>query len=289
MDFLAIDVETANSDMASICQIGFVIYENGEIKKEWSELVNPEDYFDFWNISIHGITKSHTIESPKFFEIYEFLKLNLENKICVCHTHFDKVSINRACAKYNLPLIQTNWIDTAKVSRRCWDEFAYRGYGLSNVCEKLGYSFKHHDALEDAKASAHILMSAIKEKENSIEDWLRRVNIPILSDAGSYSKSVSKEGNPEGNLFGEVLVFTGSLEIPRKEASSLASDIGCKVENTITKKTTILVVGDQDISRLSGKNKSSKHIKAEEYKSKGQNIRIIKESDFIALYESNKL
>lgn len=289
MDFLAIDVETANSDMASICQIGFVIYENGEIKKEWSELVNPEDYFDFWNISIHGITKKDTIESPKFFEIYEFLKNNLENKICVCHTHFDKVSINRACAKYNLPLIQTNWIDTAKVSRRCWDEFAYRGYGLSNVCEKLGYSFKHHDALEDAKASAHILMSAIKEKENSIEDWLRRVNIPILSDAGSYSKSVSKEGNPEGNLFGEVLVFTGSLEIPRKEASSLASDIGCKVENTITKKTTILVVGDQDISRLSGKNKSSKHIKAEEYKSKGQNIRIIKESDFIALYESNKL
>lgn len=33
MDFLAIDVETANSDMASICQIGFVIYENGQIKK----------------------------------------------------------------------------------------------------------------------------------------------------------------------------------------------------------------------------------------------------------------
>ncbi|NQU33458.1 MAG: transposase, partial [Bacteroidetes bacterium] len=147
--------------------------------------------------------------------------------------------------------------------------------------------FKHHDALEDAKASAYILISAIKEKQNSIDDWLIRVNNPILSNAKSYDKSVSKDGNPDGNLFGEVLVFTGSLEIPRSEASVLASEIGCKVENGVTKKTTLLVVGDQDLSKLSGKKKSSKHIKAEELKIKGQNIRIIKESDFVALYESN--
>ena len=56
----------------------------------------------------------------------------------------------------------------------------------------------------------------------------------------------------------------------------------------MTKKTTLLVVGDQDISKLLGKKKSSKHLKAEELKTKGQKIRILKESDFIALYESNK-
>lgn len=288
MNFLAIDVETANSDMASICQIGFVIYENGQIKREWSSLINPEDYFDFWNESIHNITEDDVIHSPKFNEIYTYLKQNLENFICVCHTHFDRVSINRACIKYGLPLMQINWIDTAKVARRCWNEFAYKGYGLANVCEKLNYSFKHHDALEDAKASAHILISAITEKQNTIDDWLIRVNSPILSNAKSYDKSVSKDGNPDGNLFGEILVFTGSLEIPRREASILASEIGCKVENGVTKKTTLLIVGDQDLSKLSGNKKSSKHRKAEELKVKGQNIRILKESDFVALYESNK-
>lgn len=288
MKFLAIDVETANSDMASICQIGFVVYENDQIKKEWSSLINPEDYFDFWNESIHSITEDDVIESPKFPEIYEFLKENLENNVCVCHTHFDRVSINRTCKKYGLSIIQNNWIDTAKVSRRCWNEFAYKGYGLANVCKKLGYSFNHHDALEDAKASAHILLSAIKEKNNTIDDWLMRVNNPILSNARTYNKSVSKEGNPDGNLFGEVLVFTGSLQVPRKEASILASEIGCKVENSITKKTSLLVVGDQDIRKLSGKKKSSKHLKAEELITNGQNIRILKESDFIALYESSK-
>ncbi|MCH3883397.1 exonuclease domain-containing protein [Tenacibaculum aquimarinum] len=288
MDFLAIDVETANSDMASICQIGFVIYENGQIKKEWSSLINPEDYFDFWNESIHNITEDDVIESPKFPEIYDVLKQNLENYVCVCHTHFDRVSINRTCEKYGLPAIQNNWIDTAKVARRCWNEFAYKGYGLANVCKKLGYSFNHHDALEDAKASAHILISAIKEENNTIDEWITRGNNPILANAKTYSKSVSKEGNPDGNLFGEVLVFTGSLQIPRREASVLASEIGCSVVNSVTKKTTLLVVGDQDISRLSGKKKSSKHLKAEELKIKGQNLRILKESDFVALYESNK-
>lgn len=81
-------------------------------------------------------------------------------------------------------------------------------------------------------------------------------------------------------MYGEVLVFTGALEIPRKEAADLAASIGCSVAPGVTKKTSLLVVGDQDISKLAGKEKSSKHLKAEELISKGQRIRIIKESDF---------
>ena len=287
MDFLAIDVETANSDMSSICQIGFVIYKNGQIVKEWSSLVHPEDSFDPWNESIHNITEEQVENSPTFPEIYDLLKSHLEANICACHTHFDRVSINKVCLKYNLNPIENKWIDTAKVTRRCWDEFSYKGYGLSNVCKKLGYNFDHHDALEDAKASAYILMSAIKKEENTINDWLERVSNPILSNDKSYNKSITKDGNPEGNLFGEVLVFTGALQIPRREASKLASEIGCKVDNTVTKKTSLLVVGDIDLRKLSG-DKSSKHIKAEKLKLEGQTIKILQETDFVALYESNQ-
>jgi len=287
VDFLAIDVETANSDMASICQIGFVHYRNGVVVKEWSSLVNPEEHFDYWNVSVHNISENDIEHSPKFRDVYELLKLNLENRIGVCHTSFDRISINRACIKYGLPLIQSNWIDTAKVARRCWTEFAYKGYGLENVCKKLGYSFNHHDALEDAKASGFIMISALKEKGNTINDWLIKSNKPIITNGRPYKESISKEGNPNGSLFGDVLVFTGSLEIPRREASLLASEIGCKVENRVTKNTTILVVGDQDINKLSGKKKSTKHIKVEELQAEGQDIRILKETDFIALYETN--
>lgn len=83
-----------------------------------------------------------------------------------------------------------------------------------------------------------------------------------------------------GPLFGEKLVFTGSLSMPRSEAADAASTAGCEVETSVTKHTTVLVVGDQDIHRLSGHEKSSKHRKAEDLMKKGQQIRITGESDF---------
>ena len=46
LTFNAIDVETANADRASICQIGIVHVRDGEIEDRWQTLVNPEDWFD---------------------------------------------------------------------------------------------------------------------------------------------------------------------------------------------------------------------------------------------------
>jgi len=76
------------------------------------------------------------------------------------------------------------------------------------------------------------------------------------------------------------VVFTGTLEIPRHKAADLAASIGCNVGSGVTKNTTLLVVGDQDITKLAGQERSSKHRKAEQLISNGQRIRIIKESDF---------
>jgi len=42
MEFVAIDVETANADMASICQIGIATFENAVLKNEWKTYVDPE-------------------------------------------------------------------------------------------------------------------------------------------------------------------------------------------------------------------------------------------------------
>ena len=91
------------------------------------------------------------------------------------------------------------------------------------------------------------------------------------------STSIVRNGNADGPLFGEKLVFTGALSMPRREAADAA---GCEVEAGVTKQTSVLVVGDQDIHRLSGHEKSSKHRKAEELMKKGQQIRILGESDF---------
>ena len=70
------------------------------------------------------------------------------------------------------------------------------------------------------------------------------------------------------------------LSMPRREAAELAAAIGCQVASGITKETTILVVGDQDVKRLAGHQKSSKHRKAEKLALQGASIRILRESDF---------
>lgn len=283
MEFVAIDVETANADMSSICQIGLAKYKNGLLIDEWSSLVDPEDYFDFINISIHGITEKDVVGSPKFPDILSEVSGYLSGAVTVSHTHFDRVSLGRAIEKYSLKPIETVWLDSARVARRAWEQCAWSGYGLSKVCEIIGYEFKHHDALEDAKACGKIITAAIERTGLDLESWLKRVHQPIDPLNSSSGAVIKRDGNPEGELFGEVLVFTGALEIPRREAADLAAKIGCTVAEGVTKKTTLLVVGDQDITKLSGKSKSSKHLKAEELIRKGQRMRILKESDFKAL------
>ena len=58
LTFNAIDVETANADPSSICQIGVVRVRAGEIKEQLSVLVNPEQGFNSANVRLHGISEA---------------------------------------------------------------------------------------------------------------------------------------------------------------------------------------------------------------------------------------
>ncbi len=286
MRFAAIDIETANPDMSSICQVGIAEFADENLIDEWSTLIDPEDYFDGVNVSIHGIEPQMVKGQPKLPDIAGTLRGYLENGISVCHTHFDRIALARAFTKYRLSPILTSWLDSARVVRRTWEDLAWQGYGLKNVCSKIGYEFRHHDALEDAKAAGYVLLAAIQESKLDLEAWMCRVNQPIDSQRSPHGAKIHRDGNPEGDLFGEIIVFTGELGLPRNEAADLAASVGCKVAPGVTKKTTILVVGDQDISKLAGHKKSTKHRKAELLVAEGYPIRIISETDFKTLVQS---
>jgi DNA polymerase-3 subunit epsilon len=277
MDFVAIDVETANADMASICQIGIVNFERGVLAGEWSSYLNPQDHFDAINVSIHGIDERVVAGSPTFGMLADKIMSALQGRVVVAHTAFDKVAIYQAGSKCKIAPPSCTWLDSARVARRAWREFSGRGYGLVSVCNSIGYTFKHHDALEDAKVVGNIVLAAIAHTGLSLEAWLTRVKAPIDPN---LEQRIARHGNPDGELYGEVLVFTGALTIPRREAADLAASVGCEVDAGVTKRTTILVVGDQDVQKLAGREKSSKHRKAEQLTEAGQSIRILRESDF---------
>ena len=172
-----------------------------------------------------------------------------------------------------------------RIFKRVWSQFSKKGYGLKNVSNFLNIDFKHHDALEDAIAAGKIIVAASNESTLNIDELLVRVEQPVDPNYSSYAKSLNFEPNENGKLFGEHVVFTGELSMPRKDIAQIAANIGCTVKDSVTKKTTILVIGIQDESKLNGYTKSSKHRKAEEMISNGANITILSEQDFVSIYE----
>lgn len=284
LNFVSIDVETANPDMASICQIGVAVVEGGKIVDEWQSLVDPQAFFDPRCVSVHGIRESDVVGAPTFAELSGALSRLLQGRVVVSHSGFDRTAVSRAYAAAEVPVGPITWLDSAMVVRRTWSQFSRGGYGLANVAQFLGIEFRHHDALEDAKAAAQVVIRAADEQGGGLERLQELVRRAPASRSAAQAKN--PEPNPEGPLFGELIVFTGSLAIPRAEAKAMAAELGCQVKGSVTKNTSMLVVGDQDISRLAGKEKSEKHLKAEALMEKGAAIRVLKESDFFAMVES---
>lgn len=301
MNFVVIDVETANSDLSTICQVGIASFRDGVLHNSWESLVNPKDEFDPICVSIHGIDAEKVRSSPTWAAVYPEVSPVLQGNIVACHTAFDRVALLRACEKNNLAHCECRWLDSAMVVRRAWPIFSRSGYGLANVASQFGIKYRPHDALEDARCAGEILLRAIAETGLGIDQWLERVkepiNLPVRQhfdpgvrqpiDQGarqpihpSTALPMSRHGNADGPLYGEVLVFTGALSMPRHEAADAAAGAGCEVATSVTKHTTLLVVGNQDVRKLAGQERSSKHRKAEELINEGQKIRIISESDF---------
>ncbi len=221
--------------------------------------------------------------NPTLPTVWADLASRLREHVLVSHTSFDRVALERARVLYSLAELHAIWLDSAKITRRAWPEiFGRRGYSLGNVASELGIEFRHHDALEDARAAAEIVIRICADTDTDIGDWLRRVELPIFPRApGSVSER--REGNVEGPLYGETILFTGALGILRWQAADMAAGAGCDVARSLTKKVTILVVGTQDRRRLRGYDKSSKHRAAEAVIRAGREIQILSEPDFLEL------
>lgn len=277
MEFVVIDFETANEKLVSVCQVGIAHFKDEKIIDKYVTLVNPQDEFSSINSSIHGIRENHVKNAPVFQDVYKDIYAMLNDKIVVSHTHFDRAVLHRIADNYDLDLPKVSWLDSAKVVRRTWAKYARKGYGLSNVTKDLDIEFKHHDALEDAIAAGKVLLRASEVSGVSVEGWLQKTKTSITPNV-----KIGEVGSPDGVFYGECVVFTGALSMSRRKAAEIAAQIGCNVGGAVTKKTTILIVGDQDIERLKpGASKSSKHLRAESLILEGYDIKILTESDFL--------
>ena len=140
--FVALDVETANSDYASICSIGAARFERGAIVDEFYTLVDPQDYFAAVNVGIHGIDRDKVARAPRFAEALPRLNEFVADSVVVHHTQFDRSAISQAAARAKLPPPSWRWLDSALVTRRTWPHRSRDGYGLAEVCRMIGLSLR---------------------------------------------------------------------------------------------------------------------------------------------------
>lgn len=304
MKFVSIDFETANALRSSVCSMGIVVVQDGVIIEEGHWLIQPQDnYFDSYNIAIHGITPETVADQPEFPGVWPEIKKYLDGQLVVAHNaSFDMSVLRHVLDQYDLPYPEFNYSCTWIVSKKVWPgEISYK---LPLVAKKFGVTFKHHDALEDARAAAIIFSKALEKYEaTTFEDFHKKLGVSIgrIFEGGYQAarSSQSRSGSsfrisdlkPTTDSFSEShpfynshIVFTGTLQsMVRKEAMQKVVDAGGHCQNSVNHQTKFLVMGDREFQKFADGKKSSKLKKAEELASYGQEIEIISEEDFLAL------
>ena len=278
--FVALDVETANGSAWSISQIGIACVTRENQVRQWASLVDPQCGFSTFNIRLTGIHPDHVRGAPKFPEVLAALDPVLSRAVVFQHSSFDQKAVAAACDKAELTPPKWEWMDSIRVARRAWPEFTGQGgHGLAHLKEKLGLSFNHHDAGEDARAAAEVVLRA--EAKMGVDFRM----IHGTAKAKKPSRPVAPPANPQGALFGAVVVFSGELSVPRAEAAGRAAKAGMRVSGRLSTATTHLVLGGPSLPLEPGQEPTVKERQARIMQAEGRPIAILREDDFHALMQ----
>jgi len=180
--FIALDVETASRSASSICQIGLCFVTDTGAMQTYSVLIDPEEAFAPFNSELHGISAETVRDAATFPTVYVALFDLLNSHNLVQHSTFDEKALTAACARYDLPMLSSHWTNSVKVARQAWPALkGAGGHGLANLKKHLGLSFHHHDAGEDARAAACVILKAEETTGERLSHLKtkRQLNLPF--------------------------------------------------------------------------------------------------------------
>src|SRR5215207_3559519 len=226
------------------------------------------DHFDYHNVRIHGITARDVAGMPRFGELFPEIGAFIGDDILAAHNAaFDLGVIRSGLEVSGLPGPAYDYVCTVMLSRRC---YSLVSNSLPYAAEEAGVPLvNHHDAAEDARACAGIMVDiARRNGADSVAelylslglalphqpafdpalDALSKATMTALAalegeggtPARPFRSGWPEEGaNPEPNsgadpghpLFGQTVVFTGELGMARPEAKIRAAEAGARPES----------------------------------------------------------
>ena len=161
LDFTAIDFETANQSAASPCAVGLVRVRDGRVVDSFALAFQPpgrHNWFSPHNVAIHGIRESDVTDGPTWAEVLPLMLEFIGEDVLIAHNApFDMGVLREAAREINHPLPELHYACTVQMSRRAFP--GLDSHRLNSVAYRIGWEdFKHHDALDDARVCAEIVL-----------------------------------------------------------------------------------------------------------------------------------
>lgn len=168
--FVSVDLEMANNNLESVCQLGVVVFDNFEVVHQWESLVNPQEPFGYYQTQVHGLKAEDVANAPTMEELKTTLIDLLEGNV-VCSYGWNDYHALRG----NFKLPSCTWIDVSRVVRTVLlgNKKGVKS-NLRDVCANHNIAFpNHHNALADAMAAGNVLNHMMKSRASDLNDMLK--------------------------------------------------------------------------------------------------------------------
>lgn len=292
-EFIIIDIETTGlcSDFDDIIEISALKIKNNIIVDSFSSLVKPQDEISDFISNLTGITNKMLEDAPKVSDVLQDFKKFISGEILMGYNvNFDiNFLFDFYLRKLNIEL-KNDYMDILRLVRANLNNGETYNFKLKNVAKYFNIDVSGmHRGLKDCEICFEVyknIQEIILKKYNSLDEYAesQKKDYTIhISDIVAKTNAFDFS-HP---CYDREFVFTGTLEkMTRKDAMQVVVNLGGKIGNSVTKKTNFLVMGNLDYRITTTAEKSSKIIKAENLKLKGQDIEIIPENVFYDMIES---
>ncbi len=276
--YCLLDIETTGLDASfdDAIEIAIIKVSNNQIVDKFHTYIKTDICISDFITNLTGITQSDVDSAPEadlvWYKVHEFIN----DDILIAHNaNFDINFIYDEMIENSVEPLTNNFVDTLRLSRLAFPNF--KNHKLKTLVKELEIETNTlHRAMNDVYATFEVYKKIYKTFD--VEHYLQTKRERKKFSVSDVKITDAKENDYISN---NVFVFTGKLEFyTRKEAMQEVVNCGGELTAGVTKKTDYLVMGTYDYYSGLVDGKSSKHKKAELYKSKGQDIHIIPETVF---------
>lgn len=291
--FIVIDLETTglSPEWDEIIEVAALRIQDGKIISSYQSLVKPNDEIDEFITDLTGITPDMLSEAPTAEDVFPAFRDFIGADIVIGHNVcFDVNFIYDNFDKYLNVYFSNDYIDTMRIARKAMPELPH--HRLKDLISAFNIVVEgQHRALADCYSTCACFFELQRKILNTtgLEEFIKSFtpksyHRPSLDLRMITTDNIDfDETNP---LYGKRCVFTGALEkMIRADAAQLVVNLGGICENTVTKKTNYLILGNNDYCKTIKDGKSAKQKKAEAYKLQGCDLEIIPENVFYDMLE----